>query len=186
MAHCLEAGRAKDAWWLVREMGLQARFPGAEALYRRHTLRALAERRRWGAAIAFCAGDAELEARPQRARRLGLGLRAPTLPRCRSPAPATRCAPCSRARAGWLPQRAERGSGGSVREREVRRGPCTRTSPVRRAIAGGAAAGGAGPARQAPPLARACVSGAQPVSAPAAFAGRARSSAGGGGRGGAG
>lgn len=60
--HCLQAVRAKDAWWLVREFSLHARFPGAEALYRRHTLRALAERQRWNAAVAFCADDAELQA----------------------------------------------------------------------------------------------------------------------------
>ena len=62
MEHCLQAVRAKDAWWLVREFSLHARFPAAEALYRRHTLRALAERQRWNAAVAFCAGDAELQA----------------------------------------------------------------------------------------------------------------------------
>ena len=59
--HCLAAGRVKDAWWLVRELGLQAAFPDAEALYRRHTLRSLAERQRWAAATAVCAGDAELQ-----------------------------------------------------------------------------------------------------------------------------
>ncbi|KAK9833570.1 hypothetical protein WJX81_006966 [Elliptochloris bilobata] len=60
--HCLAEGRAKDAWWLVRELRLQAAYPGAEALYRRHTLRSLAERQRWAAAAAFCAGDAGLQA----------------------------------------------------------------------------------------------------------------------------
>jgi hypothetical protein len=109
VAHCLEAGRAKDAWWLVREMGLQARFPGAEALYRRHTLRALAERRRWGAAVAFCAGDAALEARPRRAPRPRP--RAPhpnpaTLPR--PDASARRVARHTQPRARWLPAAARR------------------------------------------------------------------------------
>ena len=63
MEHCLAAGRVKDAWRLVRELGLQAAFPDAEALYRRHTLRSLAERQRWAAATALCAGDAELQVR---------------------------------------------------------------------------------------------------------------------------
>ena len=57
------AGRVKDAWWLVRELGLQAAFPDAEALYRRHTLRSLAARQRWAAATALCAGDVELQVR---------------------------------------------------------------------------------------------------------------------------